>query len=414
MQSADATNDEEWFRRTIGSIMTPAVLTRWYYAPDPLTSSHEAPRLRNRRAGRAAANSPAVFRPPRTRALPVAAEPAPQSIGFLMPRILVPHTAWADAVNMLEQGLRYRRAGGEPAHLSVFGETGTGKTRLLEEFAKGHPPVRDPEGVTAPVLYVKTPALPTAKNLAEATLFAIGDPAWCTGTESKQTNRLVTLLEACQVQMLILDDFQHFYDKGSHNVWHHVADWLKILVERAKVCLVVAGLPVAKLVLHQNEQLERRLRAPAVLPRFDWRSPSLLAEFQAILESLTEVIAEHIDLPPLHSDEMSFRIWCGSGGLLGYVVALLDQMLRDADDRKATSVSLADFHQAYLKAIAKNDDAASAVMPFLPEFTTHLDDNLHAKVASMGVRSRHPEDVADLETRARAGRSRKTLSDVFR
>ena len=52
---------------------------------------------------------------------------------------------------------------------------------------------------------------------------------------------------------------------------HHVADWLKILVDETRCALVVAGLPSCQTVIDSNEQLAGRFHAPILMPRFSWQ-----------------------------------------------------------------------------------------------------------------------------------------------
>ncbi len=166
---------------------------------------------------------------------------------------LVPHTAFEQASSRIEQCFAYADGASEPICIAVVGESRTGKSRVLEECFATHPQARDSEGLNIPILRVKTPSKPTVKGLAELMLRAMNDPRFDAGTENAKTIRLQTLMKNAGTRMVMIDEFQHFYDKGLHKVMHHVADWLKILVDDCKVALVVAGLPSCRAVLDQNE-----------------------------------------------------------------------------------------------------------------------------------------------------------------
>ena len=107
--------------------------------------------------------------------------------------------------------------------------------------------------------------------------------------------------------MVMIDEFQHFVDKGSNKIMHNAADWLKVLVDDCHVALVVAGLPTCQAVLERDEQLSGRLLAPMFMPRFDWHNKSEREEFEAILGAFHESISSYFDLPALDSPEMAFR-----------------------------------------------------------------------------------------------------------
>src|SRR5690606_15421951 len=124
-----------------------------------------------------------------------------------------------------------------------------------------------------------------------------------------------------------------------------VADWLKILVDDAEVSLVVAGLPRCMHVIDTNPQLKRRFQAPAVMPRFNWAITDQRLEFRSILDAMQEGL-EPFSFPDLASEEMSFRVYCATGGLIGRVANLLVQTLTDAIYANKTSITLQDLGRA--------------------------------------------------------------------
>lgn len=74
---------------------------------------------------------------------------------------LVPHTAFEEATQRLEQCFSYADGASEPICIAVVGESRTGKSRVLEECLSRHPHVRNSDGLTTPILRVKTPSKPT-------------------------------------------------------------------------------------------------------------------------------------------------------------------------------------------------------------------------------------------------------------
>lgn len=201
---------------------------------------------------------------------------------------LVPHTAFNEGFRRMTQCFKYANGSAEPICTAIIGEARTGKTRLMEEFRLLHPITRQSEGLHVPILYVKTPSKPTVKGLVELLLQAIGDPKFHIGTENNKTMRLFTLMQSTGTMMIMIDEFQHFYDKGLRAVMHHVADWLKIFVDDCRISLVVGGLTSCQAVLDQNEQLAGRFLSRVEMPRFDWNNIDHQAEFIAILEAFQE------------------------------------------------------------------------------------------------------------------------------
>jgi ABC-type lipoprotein export system ATPase subunit len=83
----------------------------------------------------------------------------------IIERIVIPHTAFADAQRQIEQCFTFS-AGQGAQGLAIVGESGTGKTSLLESFESKHEPIRRDDGMAVPVLRATVPSGPTIKSLA--------------------------------------------------------------------------------------------------------------------------------------------------------------------------------------------------------------------------------------------------------
>ncbi len=299
---------------------------------------------------------------------------------------LIPHTAFTNVTNQLEQCFRYAEDALEPIGLVIIGESRTGKSRCLESFMLAHPSIRSTEGINIPVFSVKTPAKPTVKGLVESMLMAIGDPQFDKGTEQVKTHRFRLLMSRCETRMIIIDEFQHFVDKGSSKIAFHVADWLKMLIDESRVCIVVAGLPSCLDVLRGNEQLAGRFMAPVVLPRFNWINENLREEFSAILAAFHEQIAQHFDIPDFSTDEMAFRFHCASGGLIGYLAKILRSAIWMAVDQNRRSISLDDLHIALSMSVDAAFFKSTDLSPFTAGFSIKPTQACLEHFAKIGTR----------------------------
>lgn len=298
---------------------------------------------------------------------------------------LVPHTAFLAAGKRLEQCFTYSDEGLEPICIALVGETRTGKSRALEECENNHPKKRYEDGLQVPILRVKTPSKPTVKGLVELMLRAIGDPKFSAGTENAKTIRLLTLMRNVGTRMVMIDEFQHFYDKGSHKIMYHVADWLKILVDDSRVALVVAGLPTCRAVIDQNEQLTGRFLSPVFMPRFDWSNDEQREEFIAILNAFHESMSAYFDLPKLGSDDMAFRCYCGTGGLIGYLTKFLRQAVWNAIDSGIKTITLEALAHAHDQAVWAKDGFTTINSPFSRSFS-HIPSQVElARIRQLGT-----------------------------
>jgi hypothetical protein len=298
---------------------------------------------------------------------------------------LVPHTAFDRGSVRLEQCFTYADGAVEPICLAVLGESRTGKSRVLEECYANHAKVRDSEGLTIPILRVTTPSKPTVMGLVELMLQAMKDPKFDVGSENGKTMRLRKLMRGAGTRMVMIDEFQHFYDKVSHKVQHHVADWLKIVVDRAKVALVVAGLPGCRAVIDQNEQLAGRFLSPVILPRFDWNIDDHREEFIGILGAFQESIGEFFDLPKLDSAEMVFRCYCATGGLIGYLTKFLRQAVWDAMDDNRKTITLEHLAEAHEESVWMSSGVTDIPAPFRRSFVPLPSPDLLAKILHIGT-----------------------------
>lgn len=326
----------------------------------------------------------------------------------IVEKILVPHTAMENAVKRIEQCFKASHTSAEPICIGLIGPSRTGKSRVLEFVEKKHPKKRLDDGLRVPILKVKTPSNPTTKGLAEVMLRAIGDPNPGKGTETNMTDRLITLLNVAETKMLMVDEFQHFYDKKSHKVMHHVADWLKLMVDESQVALVVSGLPSCQAVLNQNEQLAGRFLSPIHMPRFDWMDENHRNEFAAILGAFQEGL-EEFDMPDLSNDDMAFRFYCASGGLIGYVAKILRQAVWNAIDTESNTISVEEFSNAHKMSVYMDEKSDDLPLPFNRDFSMQITNPLLQRVSAIGVAS--PDELPK-----RGGRSEMPVqktSSVF-
>ena len=304
---------------------------------------------------------------------------------------LVPHTAFNLAMERIQQALEYGQHSPEPTGIALVGESRTGKTRVLEEANQLEKGTRTREGKVVPILMLRTPARPTVKALASQALRTMGDPRWEKGSETSMTARLHGLFGECETLMLMVDEFQHFFDKGRKRVFFEVSDWLKFVMDETRVTVVVSGLESCLPVLLQNEQLNGRFLGPIHLCRFHWLKDGDRAEFLGILAAFHEAMSTHFDIPELHGTEMAFRIWCASGGLIGYVAKLLRQTVWDVCEAGKCSITLEDLKRAHARTTWTEFNRKVATAPFDRTFSVDPNQETIDRALSIGVREEPDE-----------------------
>jgi hypothetical protein len=321
--------------------------------------------------------------------------------------LLIPHAAFAEAEKQLEQFFAFAETKAEAEGLAIIGQSGTGKSTLVNAFAAKHRRFRTEEGLYVPVLLVSVPSAPTVKSLAEVMLQADGDPKPGYGTENEKTRRLVKLMKETRVRIIIQDEFQHFVDQGTHKVQHHVADWLKRLIDDTRSTLVISGLPSCTAVIDQNVQLARRFSAPLIMPRFEWENPADRTQFRGIVRGFCESLSQHYTLPDLPSDDLEFRLYLASGGLIGYLVKLLRRAQRNCAERGGKAITLKALHEAHMQAIWFAHRNPDLPQPFAPTFKVSPNSEMLKQVSTIGT----PPEPASVATRRGPVRSRLATID---
>jgi|SoiMethySBSTD1v2_1073268.scaffolds.fasta_scaffold04443_10 Bacterial TniB protein. len=194
------------------------------------------------------------------------------------------------ALKAIKECHEHAKVANEAEGLLVQGDTGAGKTTIIRLYAREHQRTLTDEGSIVPVLCASVPVPATCKSLATALLTAIGDPAAERGTQISQTNRLTRYFQACNIELLILDEFQHFQDRDSKKILKTVSDWLKLLMDQTRVPIVLSGLPYSHTILDAvgNEQLQRRFAARIDLEPFGYETSAERQDFRRFLNAIDD------------------------------------------------------------------------------------------------------------------------------
>ena len=305
--------------------------------------------------------------------------------------LLIPSFNFQMASKRLEQHFNNSVTAVEPLGIAVVGESRSGKSRVIDNLMLNHSQERTEEGLRVPILKVTTPAKPTVKGFVDEMLYAIGDRIKIgRETEITKTERLKLLLKQASTTLLVIEEFQHFYDRGSHKVQHHLSDFLKNLLEETKIFLVVVGLPTSINVINQNEQLSGRMLGPIKMQRYNWSNKDSQHEFVRILKGFESGLRD-FKLPAIGNENIAFRFFCASGGLIGYVVKILKQAVWDAIEDDRTEITMRHLEEAFSKAIWL-EGVSAAHNPFASSFDPTPTKALMDQVARIGL------SASDLES----------------
>ncbi len=269
--------------------------------------------------------------PPRTRE-DICKLPGSQRVAWVE-RIRIFHRRWYEITGEIERCHEMKFEAAEPQCLLVVGPTGAGKTTLISSYASRYQVNYTPNLTLIPIVQATIPTPASEKSLATALLYALGDPLAGRGTTGAMTQRLIKLMKDCRVELLMLDELQHFVDRDSQKVLQNASNWLKMVIKETKVACILAGLEnEAEQVININPQLARLFGDPLVLSPFRWDEarPETIKEFRTCLADL-EVMLPLNEPSHLSSRELAWRCFVASGGLMSYLMALV---------RRATNLAL--------------------------------------------------------------------------
>lgn len=211
----------------------------------------------------------------------------------------------------------------EPECRLLVGPTGAGKTTLVRAFKRKHPSHDAGNHFVCPVLLAQVHTPATINGLATVLLKVLGDPHYTRGNVHEKGARLRDLMGDCEVEMLILDEIQHFKDRDSDKILHAVSNWLKDLIKETGVACMLVGLTGdAEAVIANNDQLLGLFGAPLKLEPFEWddERPDTSKAFRTLLEKIEERLPLR-EPSHLSSPDLAWRCYVASGGVMRYVMA---------------------------------------------------------------------------------------------
>ena len=287
---------------------------------------------------------------------------------FTLRNQIIEHPEFALAIREIARLHERGKEAGVAESMLLVAQTGGGKTTLLEYYESRFPRIETTRGTRISVLRVDTPESPSVKTLAEAVLVAMGDPASAKGTASAKTNRIIHFFRECGVELLFIDEFQHFYDGQRASEAKRVSDWLKNLINKVGIPVILAGLPRSIAVVNVNPQLRRRFGAPHYMKPFGFDNQDEKLEFRGVLDDIQARLP--VPCTDLSEANMAQRFYFASHGLLDYVVKIIDDAVSRANPDSGKPLMQQDFEAAFKRTIWL--DAPDHLNPFSKVATLRL------------------------------------------
>ncbi len=297
-----------------------------------------------------------------------AAELSRKSSVFTLRKEIIEHTKFTKAIREIARLHQRGREARVAEGMLLVAQTGSGKTTLLEYYERGFPRALLDGVMMIPVLRVDTPESPSVKDLAEAILSALGDPAAAKGTTAAKTRRICHFFRVCGVELLLIDEFQHFFDGTRVTESRRISNWLKLLMIKVRVPVVLAGLPRSIQVVNLNPQLRRRFAAPFYMEPFAFGTKEEQLELRGVLGGIQQGLPKgSVDISEAN---MALRFYYASHGLFDYIVKVIDDAASRGGSGAGGQLTMADYAMAFKRVVWF--DAPDSLNPFMEKASLRL------------------------------------------
>lgn len=250
----------------------------------------------------------------------------------------------------------------EPQCMSLEGESGTGKSTLIKDYARMFPRYETETGTIIPVFYAEIPSPATVKSTVSALLDQLGDPGAGKGTLWAMNIRLIGLIKERGVQLVILDEFSNLFDSGTNHILTTVSDWMKMFIKQTNIPFVVCGISgIVSRILSSNSQLSRLFAFREELLPFELNDEKSYKDFSMFVQYAEKSIELPItnEVPRV---EMLIRIHYATNGVVGNIMNLLRYARLIAAERNGASIELCDLALAFDNRLSKH--LGTKVNPF--------------------------------------------------
>ena len=171
------------------------------------------------------------------------------------------------ALEHLERLSAYPRCARMPC-LLLYGDSGIGKTMILEKFARQHPAYFDQKKGhhVRPVIVVQMPPAPDERRLYAGLLEALGAPFFMSDGLALLERLAIRMLETVTPQALIIDEVHHLL-AGTAREQRRALNLLKFLANALRIAVVAVGTRDALQAIASDPQIVSRFE-PMELPRW--------------------------------------------------------------------------------------------------------------------------------------------------
>ncbi len=200
----------------------------------------------------------------------------------------------------------------QPSGAFIVGESGTGKTAVLESYLKDNPSSYNNERDHVPVVYINAASTPSIHAFAKILIKAL-DP---TGAMPKsildKQLRIEVLKRELGLELVIVDEFHDMLTTARSPMNTGVVNFVKYLLSQLNVAVIVAGLPHSEEILSADRQIATRCCNTKHMKPFTAINADEGCRFQMYVNGLLEVYPHQFEDMP--TDEFLYRLLLATTG----------------------------------------------------------------------------------------------------
>ncbi|AZN40416.1 TniB family NTP-binding protein [Paenibacillus albus] len=231
----------------------------------------------------------------------------------------------------------------------IEGLPGVGKSELIKAYLKDyHEVTYSKDSTIRKILSAEISSPAKINSFVEDMLAKLGDYNPTSGTRGNKNTRLVELINDCGVELIILDEFQHFMNRHNQKVNYEVADCFKSIINRTNVPVVLFGIQDdAYTVIKSNSQLKDRFSIRFNLNPFGLEDNERVREFRMLLHRIDDELP-FLERSNLADPAIFQRLYDATNGVMRPLMKLIGEAASNAIMASRDRIELEDFKQAMI------------------------------------------------------------------
>tara|TARA_R110001592_G_scaffold302869_3_gene574863 strand:- start:3764 stop:4732 length:969 start_codon:yes stop_codon:yes gene_type:complete len=275
---------------------------------------------------------------------------------------------YKESLEVLERIFVLNRDFGLVKGIQIIGDSGAGKSKIIEKFKALHPSIRKDDHEHKPVMVVEMPVSPTIRSFCKCFLDALHRPYAEKASQDFLTRQLKSALVGCKPYLFIIDEAQHLVEgKFLKKDPRQVADWIKHLMNDTGVSIALVGISSIAKLTEANEQLARRFSQRIYLKPYSADTKKNIDQLLNLLDKFFENSGYKGDWTFLAKPTSLERLCFASDGLVGYISPFVAEAVRLATEKNLDgTLTIQHLNQAFENQILPS--ASSKKNPFHKNF----------------------------------------------